>query len=80
MAREQKKGRRRLDLEYGDRRVAVVSLAFSKHVGEFFVLDEPAAALVRDAKTLVEADQIGRGVNMHPLLRRFQDRAHKRNG
>ena len=80
MAREQKKGRRGLHLENRDRRLAVFGLAFGKHIGEFVILDEPTAAFVRDAETLVEADQIGRGVNMHPLLCRLQDRAHERDG
>ena len=43
-------------------------------------LDELAAARLRDAEALIEADQIGRGVDVHALSRRFQDRAHERDG
>ena len=44
MPREQQKRRRRLDLEHGDRRVAIGALAFVERVGKLVVADQLAAA------------------------------------
>src|ERR1700686_4726662 len=80
MAREQQKRRGGLDLEHRDRRVAVVCFAFGQRLGERGILDELAAALAADAKTLVEMHQIGRRIDVHALAGRFQDRAHEGDG
>ncbi len=65
MAREQQKCRGGLDLEYGNRRIAVFRLAFGKRRRKLVIADEFAAVLVPDAEPLVEANEIGRGVDMH---------------
>ena len=80
MAREQKKRRGGLDLEHRDRRVAVPGFAFGQRLGQRGIVDELAAALAADAKALVEVDQIGRGIDVHALAGRFEDRAHEGNG
>jgi hypothetical protein len=80
MPREQQERRRRLDFEYGDRRIAVLGFAFAQRRGEFIIADQAAAAWLREAVTLVEPHQIGRGVNVHALFRGFEDRARKRDG
>src|SRR5262249_22706982 len=43
-------------------------------------VDELAAAVLPDAKALVEANEIGRRVNVHTLARRFEDRPHEGDG
>ncbi len=80
MAREQKKAGGGLHLEDGDRRVAVLCLAFGERRAEFGVADQPAAAIVAETKPLVDADKIGRGIDMHALARRLEDRAHEGDG
>ena len=80
VAREQQKRRRGLDLEYRDRRVAVPGFAFGQRLGQRGIVDELAAAVAADAEALVETDQIGRGIDMHALAGRFQDRAHEGDG
>ena len=47
MAREQQERRGGLDLEHGDRRVAVGALAFGQRVGQLVVADQLAAARAR---------------------------------
>ena len=80
VAREQKERRGGLDLEHGDRRVAVLCLAFGERRGELVIADQPAAVLLPDAKPLVEAHQIRRCIDMHALARRFEDGARKCDG
>ena len=79
-AREQQERRRGLDLEHGDRLVAVGALAFAQHAGERFVADELAAARRADAKALVEAHEMRRGVDVNALARRLQHGAHEGDG
>ncbi len=79
MACKQQKGRGGLDLEHRDRRSGIVALALREHLGKFGVLDQSAAAFIADAKPLVEAYQVRRGVNVHPLARGFQNGARKRD-
>ena len=80
VAGEQQKCRRRLHLKHRDRGVSVADLAFGEHIGEFVIAHEPAAARLGDAETFIEANQIGRGVDVDALIGRFQDRAHERDG
>ena len=80
MARKQQKAGRGLDLEYRDRRAAVLSLAFGKRVGKFVVVDELAAALLSDTKSFVDAHEIRRSVNVNVFARGFEDRAHEGDG
>ena len=47
MPREQQKRRRRLDLEHGDRRVAVRGFAFGERAGKLVVVDQLAAVRAR---------------------------------
>ena len=75
--REQQKRRGRLHFEHRDRRVAVLGFAVCQRSGERVVVDKLAAARVSDAEALVEANQIGRGIDMHALLRRLEDGAHE---
>ena len=69
MAREQQERRGRLDLEHRDRRIAVRRFAVCERGGEFGVVDQTAAAGSPDAEALVDAHQIGRGVDVNALAR-----------
>ncbi len=80
MAREQQKSRRGLDLEHGDRRGAILRLAFGEDTLELGIADQPAAVLLAEAEPLVQPYQIGRGVNVHAFAGRFEHRAHECDG
>ena len=80
MPAEQKERRRRLDLEHGDRQVAVLGLALCEHVGKLVVLDQRAATLLGQTEAFVEADQIGRRVGVHAPVGGFENRARERDG
>ena len=59
MAREQQKGRRRLHLEHGDRRAAVLGFALGQRIGEFVVADELAAARCAMRKRSLRRTRLG---------------------
>ncbi len=69
MAREQQKPRGGLDLEHGNRRIAVFGLTFGERRGKLVIADEFAAVALSDAEALVEANEIGRGIDMHASYR-----------
>ena len=79
-SREQQKRRGSLDFKHRDRRIAVGGFAIGERIGQRGIVDEFAATGPADAKALVEANQIGRGVDVHALSRRLQDRTHERDG
>src|SRR4051794_38934528 len=80
MLRKQAKRRRGLNLEYGDRRAVVGTLAMLQHGAQFGILDENAAAGLAEAKTLVDPYQIRRGEDVNTQTSRFQDRAQIGDG
>ena len=75
MAREQQQADRGGDLEHGDRGAGIGALAFLHGRRQFVVGNQPAFAWRAEAKALVEAHQMRRGVDMRALARGFQDRA-----
>ena len=79
LAREQHEGRRSLDLEQRDRRVAIGALAFGERIGKLLIRDQHAAARGAEPEALVHAHQIGRGVDVHALARGFEHRAQERD-
>ncbi len=80
MARKEQKRRRGRDLEKRDRILGVGPLAFHERVGERLVADQPAGAPVREAKPLVEAHEIGRGIDVNAVAGRLQHRAQEGDG
>ena len=65
MLRKQAKRRRGLDLEDGDRRAVIGTLAMLQHGAQFGIIDENAAAGLAEAKTLVDPYQIRRGEDVN---------------
>ncbi len=69
------------DLEHGDGRAGIGALAFGQRFAELLVRGEasfmPGFA---EAKALVEAHEMRRGVDVHGEPRRLQDRAHEGDG
>ena len=66
-ARESEIGQRRGDVEEGDRRVAVGLLALGQHLVELVIVDQSAG----NADALVEAHEMGRGVDVDAVARRL---------
>ncbi len=79
MASEQQKGGGGLDFEDGDRRCAVPALAEFERLGELAVADQHAAAGAAEPEALIDAHEIGRGVDVHALAGGLEHRAHERN-
>ena len=73
---EEQEGGRGGDLEHGDRLPRIDTLAFVERRLEPRVVDEFAG----EANALIEAHEMWRGVDMHALPRRFQDRPHECDG
>ena len=80
MAREQQEAGGGLDLEHGDRRVAVRLFAFLQRRRQVGVGHQHAAAGLPQAEALVEAHQIGRGVDVHAQAGGLQHRAQEGDG
>src|SRR6266851_6075721 len=74
--REGKERRRRRDLEKGDRRVLVGTLAFLEQREQRVLLDQ----LPGQPDPLVEADEMRRGVDMHTVPGGFEAGAQRRDG
>ena len=77
MLRKQHEGCRRLDLEQRDRRVAIGALAFGERIGKLSVGYQHAAAAQAKPEALVDAHQVGRGVDVHASSRCLQHGAQE---
>ena len=80
MAREQQQADRGGDLEHGDGRAGIGALAFLQRRAELLVGHQHAFARLAQAEALVEAHQMRRGIDVHALAGRFQDRAQEGDG
>ena len=80
MPRKQHEPHRGRDLEHRDRHTSVDALAFVERVDEFRVAHQHAPAGLAEAITLVHAHEVRRGVGVDLGARRFQHRAHERDG
>ena len=77
---EEEKGGGGGDLEHGDRLRPVRRLAAPERLDEPLLVDEAPAADAPEPHPLVEAHEMGRGVDVHALPRGLQDRAHEGDG
>ena len=77
---EQQEGRRGLDFEHCDGRVAIRLLTGFQRGDKFGVGHQDAAAALPDPVALVHPHQVGRGVDMHARTGSFQHGAHERHG
>ena len=77
---EQQEPGRRGDFEYGDGCARIDAFTFGERLAELFVRSEPSFALGTEAKALVEAYQMRRGIDVHPQPCRLQDGAHEGDG
>ncbi len=75
-AREGEEGRRRGDLEIGDRRALIGPLALLQHVEQRVLVDQPSG----QPDPLVKAHEMRRGVDMGAVAGGFGAGAHRRDG
>ena len=68
------------DLELRDRRAGIGVLDRDQHLDQLVLVDETAAARRADAHALVEAHEMGRGVDVHRLAGRLQHGAQEGGG
>src|SRR5262249_60654219 len=69
-ARKQQQPRRRRDLEYGDGRARVDALAFVERARKLRIRSESPFARGAEPKALVEAHDMGRGIDVDAHARR----------
>ena len=77
---EEVEGGGRCHLEEGDGRPVVDPLAMLQRGGELGLVHEAAAAFGAEPDALVEAHEMGRGVDVDALAGRLQHRAHEGDG
>ena len=78
--RVEQERRRRGDLEDRDRRSRIGFLASAEGVDEGLFRDQPAATGGAETDALVEAHEVGRGIDVDREAGRFEHRAHEGDG